>query len=143
MFASKNTKRWFSLVPLKYYVAKNSIETNKLVEAELVYAPIPKVFPPSGESYFYPLDTSYIFPEIYVAGIREAMVFGGTNLVSTNGLIICHDLYDFEKDYTSEELHGRHLINAKKKQIPLADRSPAPDRCILRCEKIRKCSAYS
>ena len=56
-------------------------------------------------------------PHIYVTTINDGMLYGGTNLVLTNDEVIYHDLYDFKCDYTSEELHGRTIIDIKKNRI--------------------------
>ena len=56
------------------------------------------------------------------------MVYGGTNLVLADGGVVCHDLYDFTRDYTSEELHGRTRIDPKSARIRwlLHDEKPEP-----------------
>lgn len=50
------------------------------------------------------------FPEIFIAHIGGALVTSGTNLILTNHAVVAHDLYDFKRDYTSEELNGRAYI---------------------------------
>ena len=57
-----------------------------------------------------PPHTEYQFPAIYIADVPDALVTGGTNLVMTDAAVICHDLYDFVNDYTSEELNGKAYI---------------------------------
>ncbi|MBC7489174.1 MAG: glycosyltransferase family 61 protein [Glaciimonas sp.] len=62
-------------------------------------------------------DQSYSFPRIEVIEVRDAEVVGRSNLVSSKGQVIHHDLYRFSHDFTSEELHGKVVINPKKKTI--------------------------
>lgn len=56
------------------------------------------------------------------------MIFGGSNLILAGGKVVCHDLYDFERDYTSEELHGRTLIQPKSRRIRLLVHDEEPER---------------
>jgi capsular polysaccharide biosynthesis protein len=113
-FRNKNARRWRPLIKLSEYAKTKGIPTIKVMDAALVETPPPKVFPAHDQKYLSSPHDSYNFPPIYVAKISNGIVYGGTNLVMTEDGVICHDLYDFERDYTSEELHGRHLINAEK-----------------------------
>lgn len=88
-----------------------------LSKAETVTTPLPHVFPESGRKHLIPPHAEYEFPEIYIAEVRNALVTGGTNLVMTGDLVICHDLYDFTHDYTSEELNGRAFIWPQRQRI--------------------------
>jgi hypothetical protein len=96
-----------SLLPLSAYAATS--EKVVLSKAERVTTPPPEVFP-SDMKLLIPPRTGYDFPEIYITEVRSALVTGGTNLVMTDESVICHDLYDFTNDYTSEELNGRTYI---------------------------------
>lgn len=49
------------------------------------------------------------FPPVQINTVSDATVYGGSNLAFTSHSVLCHDLYDFSRDFTSEELHGRHL----------------------------------
>ena len=108
---------WRPLVKLADFVEASSIPTIKVFDAVRVDTPPPKVIPAEDQAYLVPPHEYYEFPPIYVAQLSDAQVNGGTNLVFMEETVICHDLYDFERDYTSEELHGRHVIDAKKKRI--------------------------
>lgn len=81
-----------------------------LIEAESVKTPPPTVFPAGDARRLVSPHLDYRFPAISVAPIPEALATGGTNLVMTGEAVICHDLYDFARDYTSEELNGRAYI---------------------------------
>lgn len=121
-------RRWRLLAKLSDFAKKNETPRYKLVDAVLVEMPVPKVFPASDQHYLVSPNDRYTFPEIFVATIRNALVYGGTNLILADGKVVCHDLYDFERDYTSEELHCRTLIDPKLRRIRwlLHDETPEP-----------------
>ena len=99
-----------------------------MFDAARVDTPAPKVFPVEDQAYLVSPHDHYVFPPVYVAELGEALIYGGTNLVFAQDAVICHDLYDFERDYTSEELHRRTLIDPKSKRIHwlLHDHAPEP-----------------
>jgi capsular polysaccharide biosynthesis protein len=121
-------KRWRSLTKLSDFVKKRGAPTYKLANAASVETTVPKVFPTCDQCYLVSPHNQYEFPEIFVATINNAMTYGGTNLIIANGEVVCHDLYDFKRDYTSEELHGRTLIDPKTGRIRwlLHDEVPIP-----------------
>lgn len=123
---SRVSRRWRPVVKLADYVEASNIQSIKVFDAARVDTPTPKVAPAEDQVYLVSPHNYYEFPPIYVAQLSDAQVYGGTNLVFVQDTVICHDLYDFERDYTSEELHGRHVIDAKKKRIRLVrnDRTP-------------------
>lgn len=103
------------LVPLSTY----TLATPKilLAKAETVITPVPVVFPKNGRKHLVSPHQEYPFPVIYIAEVPDALVTGGTNLVMTDNAVICHDLYDFTHDYTSEELNGRTYIWPHRQRI--------------------------
>ncbi|QPD03468.1 MAG: hypothetical protein Nkreftii_001242 [Candidatus Nitrospira kreftii] len=127
LFLSK-AKKWRSLIKLTDYVQKNETPTYKLADAMVVETPAPIVFPLCDQSVLVSPHGRYIFPEIFVTTVRGAMTYGGTNLILADNDVIRHDLFDFEHDYTSEELHGRTLIDPKSSRIRwlLHDQVPEP-----------------
>lgn len=72
---------------------------------------------PNEKSSSIKVSASYEFPEVFVTTIADAAVIGSSNFVHTNQAIIGHNLFRISHDYTSEELHGRLYINAKKQLI--------------------------
>jgi capsular polysaccharide biosynthesis protein len=122
------TRESLPLTKLSGFAKKNGIPTYKLADAALVETLQPKVFPVGDQSYLVAPHDRYTFPEIFVATISNAITYGGTNLILADGEVVCHDLYDFERDYTSEELHGRALIDPKSMCIRwlLHDEAPEP-----------------
>jgi capsular polysaccharide biosynthesis protein len=119
-------KRWRRLTKLNEYVIAKRVTSIQVANAALVETPVPDVLPACDQGYLESPHDRYDFPHIYVATISDGMIYGGSNLVLANEEVICHDLYDFERDYTSEELHGRNLIDARKGRIRwlLHDESP-------------------
>ncbi len=113
----KESRIWWSLIQFST-VAKASPEDRYfLVDQSIVKSSIPTVFPAKNQHYLDSQQAQYIFPELFVTTVQNALVSGGTNLILMGDQVLCHDLYDFNQDYTSEELHGRVVINPKTKSI--------------------------
>lgn len=125
---NRKEKRWRPLINLREHVKKSNIPIYILTDSAVVETPKPKVFPTCDQSYLNPPHERFRFSEIYVATINNAITYGGTNFILADGEVVCHDLYDFERDYTSEELHGRALIDPKSGRIRwlLHDNAPEP-----------------
>jgi capsular polysaccharide biosynthesis protein len=124
--AKGESKRWRPLVKLGDHVSRAGLPTTEIFEAARVETPVPSIIPVKDKTYLVPPHNHYIFPPVYVAEMSDALVYGGSNLVFANDVAVCHDLYDFERDYTSEELHGRHTIDAKKLRMRLLRYDVAP-----------------
>ena len=124
---TKNIRRWRTLIKLNDYVKEKGISTIILLEAVHIKTPAPKVSPAEGQSYLLSPHDDYTFPPVYVATVSDSLVYGGTNLIFTEDSVICHDLYDFERDFTSEELHGRHFIDPEKMRMRLLCDDIAPE----------------
>jgi capsular polysaccharide biosynthesis protein len=107
---SKNQK-WRELTSHKDYVASHNLSSLMLVPEEQVETPAPRVLPADDQDYLTSPHTSYVYPEIYVFSANNAIVYGGSNFVLVENKILHHDLYDFTRDYTSEELHGRLVFD--------------------------------
>jgi len=120
-------RRWRPIIKMADYLEVSNIPSIKVFDAAKVDTPTPKVVPAEDQIYLVSPHNYYEFPPIYVAQLNDAQVYGGTNLVFVQDAVICHDLYDFERDYTSEELHGRHVIDAKKKRMRLVRSDATPE----------------
>ncbi|MFJ2540730.1 glycosyltransferase family 61 protein [Pseudomonas sp. NPDC087614] len=107
---SKN-QRWRELTSHKNYVASNALSLQVLITEEPVETPAPRVLSADDQHYLTSPHTSYVYPEIYVFSVNNAIAYGGSNLVLVDNKILHHDLYDFTRDYTSEELHGRLIFD--------------------------------
>ena len=114
---SHTARHWRPLVKLTDYVERTDISPIEVLSAARVETPPPRVLPTKDQALLVSPHDFYDFPSIYVAEISDAEVNGGTNLVFVDGAVICHDLYDFKRDYTSEELHGRHVLDRKKARL--------------------------
>jgi capsular polysaccharide biosynthesis protein len=122
----RKAKRWRTLTNLSEFVKLRGIPTCKLADAACVETPIPKVYPSCDQGYLTSPHDRYEFPEVFVSIISNAKVFGRTNLILADGEVVCHDLYDFGLDYTSEELHGRTVIDSTYKRIRWLHHDVAP-----------------
>ena len=127
-FVGGKGKKWRNLIKLRDFSQKTGAETFKLADSALVETPRPRVFPICDQSYLVSPHDRYRFPEIFVARINDAMTYGGTNLILVDDEVVCHDLFDIKRDFTSEEMHGRTLISPKAKRIRwlLHDKAPEP-----------------
>jgi capsular polysaccharide biosynthesis protein len=114
---NKKGKHWRSLIKLGDFTKSRQIETIQLDSDEDVDTPTPRVFPERDQDHLISPNDRYNFPSIYVAILNKGTIYGGTNLALIEDVVICHDLFDCERDYTSEELHGRTLIDIKRKRI--------------------------
>ena len=139
-FGSRASKRWRPLVKLGDYVNTLHLPTTKVFDAARVDTPAPKVFPVEDQAYLVSPHDHYVFPPVYVAELGDALIYGGTNLVFAQDAVICHDLYDFERDYTSEELHGRHVIDAKKMRMRLLCHDPTPVKLAVAAAFVDACA---
>jgi len=124
---SPQARRWRPIVKLADYVNASNISSIKVFDPERIDTPPPVVIPPEDQAYLVSPHDYYEFPPIYVGQLSDAQVYGMTNLVFMRDAVICHDLYDFERDYTSEELYYRHVIDAKKKRMRLLRNDATPE----------------
>ena len=117
----------FSLIKLNDYVTAMGISTLPLLEGVQAASPKATVFPAVDQAYLASPHDSYNFPPVYVATVSNALVYGRTNLCFAENVAICHDLYDFERDSTEEERHGRHQIDVPQRRLRLlhSDNNPA------------------
>jgi capsular polysaccharide biosynthesis protein len=77
---------------------------------ETIVTPVPHAFPAVDRHYLVSPHSEYQFPETYLCSIGPALVCAETNLAFTDSAVICHDLYDIIRDYTSEEVHGKTYL---------------------------------
>lgn len=116
---------WRPIVKLVDYVNSSNLPSIQVFETEKIDTPPPRVVPSEERALASP-HSFYEFPPIYVAELSNARACGGSNLVLMADSVICHDLYDFARDYTSEELHGRHVIDPKNKRVRLLRHDTKP-----------------
>lgn len=125
LFDENQKKRWLPITFSEF--ARRPDATQFVLEAaHEVQTPRPVLFPAYEERYLKSPHESYVFPAVKTMTINDAFVYGGTNMVLMNNEVICHDLYDFKRDETSEELHTRIKIDLKGKRLRwlLRDKEP-------------------
>lgn len=125
---AKHIWRWRPLNKLYDFTIKNGIKVNVLQKKEIVETPAPQVFPTSNQFFLDSPHDHYEYPDIYVASVKKGMIYGGSNLIVAGDVVISHDLYDFKHDFTSEELHGRTLIDPKGSRIRWLLNDEHPDK---------------
>lgn len=114
---TKNTKRWRLLTNLSEFSKKRDLVAYKIADTEVVNTPVPTAIPTADQSYLVSPHDQYTFPEISVVMVENATIYGGSNLTLVDNIVVCHDLFDATRDFTSEELHGKALIDPKRKRI--------------------------
>ncbi len=119
-------KKWRPIIKMQDFVLANQRPCQQVFGPVRVETPAPKVLPAEDQALLVAPHDHYVFPAVYVAELGQAMVCGGSNLVFVDGAVVCHDLYDFERDYTSEEMHGRHLIEPTTQRMRLLHQDPTP-----------------
>lgn len=110
-FLSSKSQSWKDIVKLKD--SSDNVIKDIVASCNIVYRPPPVIFGINARKFPELKEDFYIYPEIYIATLNNYYVCGKTNLLVNEKKIICHDLYDFETDLSSEELHNRILINRK------------------------------
>jgi len=71
----------------------------------------PQIFPAGVDNVIpYCALGGYDFPAIYIARLNFCNVLGGSNFLFAPDAIVCHELFNAETDYTSEEIFGRMVI---------------------------------
>ena len=98
-------------------LSEYSSEQKVIYPSQSAITPHPGAFPKTKSYLAHQWSTEFEFPPIFLTTIENCTVTGASNLASVEDGIICHDLFDFGHDYTSEELHGRFVINAKKSTL--------------------------
>ncbi|PCJ83910.1 MAG: hypothetical protein COA54_14690 [Thiotrichaceae bacterium] len=122
-------KGWFescSLTDYSKYINQMLTDKHLYKKMQVVNVPLPKVFPVDAAPCFGLTNKKYDFPEIFLTVLNSAVVGGGTNFILKENVILHHGLYDFDRDKTSEELHGRVIIKLRSKNAYwlINDKSP-------------------
>jgi len=99
------------------YVTSKSITVIKLLDESRVVIERPRVHPAIDHAEVSQPCDQYDFPAIYCFNLSNATVYGGSNLIYHTDGVLCHDLFNVNTDYTSEEMHSRIYINIKKRTI--------------------------
>lgn len=102
----------FNLSMVKVSV-ENSEKISVLINSNKIDTHCKGVFPAVNHSIFLAQDY-YLFPEIYISKVEDAKVNGASNFIFKGSELLCHELYDFDSDYTSEELNTRLRLNTNE-----------------------------
>jgi capsular polysaccharide biosynthesis protein len=127
LLRSARSRAWHPLISTERYIQIQGLKKETLHPEQSVYTPQPKVFASAVKSKFDWPNESFSFPEIYVSTLLHAELRGGSNLVLTNSSAVHHDLYDFVRDYTSEELHLRSHVDPSRNRVRLLIDDPNPE----------------
>ncbi len=134
-------RRWRQIVKHSL-LSEEALATYSIVKASNVSTIEPVIF--SSQSFLNVdlAQKNFLFPEIFVTKLGAATIHGGTNLIliNANGKVICHDLYDFDRDYTSEELHGRIIIDPNNNRIHWGFHDKDPEQLIAAASFVDACS---
>ena len=100
-------------LPLVPLARAKRAATRELFEGARVNCSQPVVFPVSLKNCVPVLASFYEVPPVSLVGLNDAEIDGRSNMVFMPDCVVHHDLYHFQQDLTSEELHGRLSINPK------------------------------
>ena len=99
----------YQLIKLKEFVKNNALSASVLFKSSSVDYINPCVVNMDMIDLDKLIDKKQHFENIFLTQIKDAKVLGSTSLIFKDNEAICHDLYNFKLDYTSEELH--HIFN--------------------------------
>ena len=114
-------KRWRKLIKYADFVSHESLENFVIIREDQVLTPFPIVIPASEKNYLTSPHDAYVFPEVSCAVFENSTICDTTNLIFKDDVVVMHDLYNFELDYTSEELHRRAIIQPSEMKIRWLD----------------------
>jgi capsular polysaccharide biosynthesis protein len=136
-----SSQSWLPLFKLGEYVKTLHLSTTEVFDPVRVDIPSPNVFPAEDRAFLGMPYSHYVFPSVYVAEMRDTKIYGDSNLVYTKGAAICHDLYNFERDYAPEEINRKNIIDAKKMRIRLLRHDANPEKIPVAATFVDACSS--
>ena len=116
-FRDSKQRKWRNLIKLSDFVEATGLSKRVLEPAEKTPYFQPVVTPLQARVCLQSDEQRDFFPEVVITIIPSALVYGGTNFISVGEDIVCHDLFDWLRDTTSEELHQRAWIKPSAKRI--------------------------
>ncbi|MBK9162179.1 MAG: glycosyltransferase family 61 protein [Nitrosomonadales bacterium] len=135
ILCNKKARRWVNVIKLADFAKRKSSSSWHLLDAEQVEISEPPVYPSACRDILGSFVDQYTFPRLFIAGMDNVGISGGTNLVLLDGAVLCHDLYDFTHDYTSEELHGRAAHDPGNRRVRWLLHDAAP-------KKVPACATF-
>lgn len=117
---------WKSLESIESYVSRKALEGYTILQYSEYDVTVKNVLPRDFVGLESDTTVHRDFPAISVYPLEGATVYGGSNLVNINDVVIHHNLADFSSDYTSEELHGRLLIKPENNALKWFEMDESP-----------------
>ena len=99
------------------FVRNHCLNIKYLFKETTVKAITPDVYPIEDIKNLIHPQGEFMHPSVYISAVNNAEIYGGSNLVFHKDMAIYHDLYDFNHDYTSEELHRYMQIHPKQNKL--------------------------
>lgn len=118
---------WKSIESIESYASRKALEGYTLLQYCEYAVTVKNVLPKDFEALESDTTFHRDFPAISLYPLDGATVFGGSNLVNINDVVIHHNLANFSTDYTSEELHGRLVIKPEKKLLEWFETDESPE----------------
>lgn len=109
--------RKHNIINLKNYLSKHHMEATTIFDAEKIKTPPPICNSIKSEIVLTPPGHDYDFPDIYLAELSEIDIEGRSNIIFKDNFAVVHDLFDVDRDLTSEELHGRYRLDVNKLEL--------------------------
>jgi capsular polysaccharide biosynthesis protein len=103
------------LTSYKNLITKINSSSNLLSQSSTVKVKPPKIINASKNKILEKKDVIKKAPAVMLFKLKNAKVFGRSNLIIYNKHLLHHDLVDLKTDYTSEELHKKIRIFPQQK----------------------------
>jgi Glycosyltransferase 61 len=126
-FTALESKKWQTLVPLNAYLQTREVIKKPVFDFKTLLRLDPSFLPKRSPEQLGKPTERLEFPPVFVVELENTICTGGSNIVEARDSLICHDLFNPTSDYTSEELHGRLVVNSdqNKARWLVVDRHPS------------------
>jgi capsular polysaccharide biosynthesis protein len=115
IYAKLRSEKFIQIPLIKF--SEFFVDRKILYPKQTILTPAPNVFPKYLKHAVVQPHAEYDFPEISIGLVENCIVVGASNSLSVEEHLIFHDLIDFTHDYTSEELHGRFIVDIEKSLV--------------------------
>lgn len=126
-----NFVRSYRLIPISRYASLPHTKSSIVGEPEAIEIESAHIYPQPYSALINGQKQTNIFPTIYRVTVSNAVITGKSNFILTKKKALHHDLYDFRRDSTSEELHIRYGMTANYRKL-IRYRKPRIKRTIHR-----------
>lgn len=106
----------FHLDTLEHHVISPAME---LTIAEDLELDIPRIYPAFLQKELYPSPYRLVTPGVKMFSIQNVMVAGKCDFIFVDKHCLHHEYYQFDRDFTPEEMHGLIQINIKRNTATL------------------------